>query len=324
MPQISPTLTIAEVDEHVLTTAIGERFTQGPETEVGPGDDAAVLRLSGDGIVMSTDALVHERHFRLSVSSAHDVGRRLAGANFSDVAAMGARPVSLVVAACLPPSTTVGWVLEFADGLASEAERAGACVTGGDVSASDTLVLTGTAVGVLNTQFAVTRSGAQPGDVVAVAGRLGWAEAGLAVISRGFTSPKALTDAHRYPEPPYGAGVAAAQAGATSMIDISDGLVADARRIALASGVAVAIDVDAIVPDPPVRDIAAAFNCDPIEWILSGGDDHALLATFPRGAKIPEPFRVIGYVNDPSESGVGVLVGDEQRDDLIGYRHFGS
>ncbi len=140
------------------------------------------------------------------------------------------------------------------------------------------------------------RSGAQPGDVVAVAGRFGWAAAGLALLSRGFRSPKALVDAHRFPQPPYAAGPLAAASGATSMIDISDGLVADAGHVAEASGVTLEIDTgDWEIPEP-MQAAASAYNVDPREWMLTGGDDHALLATFPAGTALPAGFTLIGRV----------------------------
>jgi thiamine-monophosphate kinase len=182
------------------------------------------------------------------------------------------------------------------------------------------VVISVTALGDLQGRPPVLRSGAQPGDVLAVAGRLGWAAAGLALLSRGFRSPKVLVDAHRFPEPPYAAGPAAAMAGATSMIDVSDGLVADARHLAEASGVVIAIDTgDWRVPDP-LQSAASAYNVDAREWMLTGGDDHALLATFPAGAALPEGFTRIGTV---SAGEPGVSVDGVPRESAGGHRHFG-
>lgn len=164
------------------------------------------------------------------------------------------------------------------------------------------------------------RSGARPGDVVAVAGRLGWAAAGLAVLTRGFASPRALVDAHRCPQPPYAAGPSAAAAGATSMIDVSDGLIADAWHIAQASGVALEISTEGWEIAEPLQAAASAYHVDPIEWMLTGGDDHALLATFPPGRKKPpKAFRVIGSVvaGEPA-----VVVDGVPREADGGFRHF--
>ena len=133
-----------------------------------------------------------------------------------------------------------------------------------------------------------------PGDVVAVAGRLGWAGAGLAVLTRGFRSPGTVVNAHRVPEPPYAAGPAAAKAGATSMIDVSDGLLADLGHIARVSGVLVDLRSEALEVPARLVDVGSALGVDPLHWLLTGGEDHALVATFPPGTALPEGWREIG------------------------------
>ena len=146
------------------------------------------------------------------------------------------------------------------------------------------------------------RCGARPGDVLAIAGRQGWAAAGLAVLGRGFRSPRALVEAYQRPEPPYAAGPAAARAGATAMIDVSDGLVADVGHLADDSGVA--IDLDRVRPSSSpsrMQAVGAALGVDPMQFVLGGGDDHAIVATFPAGTELPEGFRAIGSVADPGE-----------------------
>ena len=132
------------------------------------------------------------------------------------------------------------------------------------------------------------RSGAQPGDVVAVRGRLGWAAAGLVVLGRGFRSPRVVVEAHRVPQVGYGAGAAAAAAGATSMIDVSDGLLADLGHVAAASGVTIDIDQSAFEVAEPLQAVAAATGTDPYTLVLTGGEDHALAATFPDTAALPD------------------------------------
>jgi thiamine-monophosphate kinase len=154
----------------------------------------------------------------------------------------------------------------------------------------------------------VTRAGARPGDLVAVRGRLGWSAGGLAVLSRGFRSPRVLVDAHRRPQPDYAAGPQAAMLGATSMIDISDGLLADLAHVARGSGVAVQLEIEAFDIEQPLKDAAAALGRDPIDWVVSGGEDHALVATFPSTAALPKSWCVIGRVVEQPDLGEVPLV----------------
>ena len=133
MSEVSRTARVGDVGEHVLIAEITRRLGQGQSALVGIGDDAAVISLSEPSVAVSTDVLVQDRHFRLSWSTASDIGQRVAGANLADVAAMGAIPTCLVVGLVLPPDTEVGWVLDFLDGLAAECEGIGASVVGGDL-----------------------------------------------------------------------------------------------------------------------------------------------------------------------------------------------
>ena len=255
--------------------------------QVGLGDDAAVVAVGGDRLVVSTDMLVEGRHFRRDWSTGADVGVKAAAQNLIDLAVMGARGTSLVVALGLPADLPVEWVMDLYAGLRSEAEAQGAVIVGGDLVRSDRVVISVTAMGTLEVPAPILRSGARPGDVVAVAGRLGWAAAGLSILSRGFRTPRALVDAHRRPEPPYAAAAEAAAAGATAMIDVSDGLVADLGHIARASGVAIEIDPSQLAVAEPVAAAASAFNADPLVWVLTGGEDHAVAATFPADGRAP-------------------------------------
>jgi thiamine-monophosphate kinase len=291
-------ITVGELGEFGLIARITARFPAGPATAVGPGDDAAVV-LAGDGrVVATTDLLVDGRHFRRDWSTPYDVGRKAAAQNLADIAAMGAMPTALLVGLATPPDLAAFWAERFADGLREECELVGAGVVGGDVVRSDQLVIAVTALGDLQGRAPVLRSGARSGDTVAIAGRLGWAQAGLAALRRGFRSPKAVVDAHRRPEPPYLAGPAAAIAGATSMIDVSDGLVADLGHVAAASRVTIAVSRERLEVAPPVAQVAAAVGADPLDWVLSGGEDHALAATFPASVSLPDGWRAIGQVTD--------------------------
>jgi thiamine-monophosphate kinase len=312
--------------ERIAATLAGQRAGG---VEVGIGDDAAVIRLAGDGrTVVSTDMLVEGRHFRRDWSTGSDVGARAVAQNLIDIAVMGARGSTLVVALGLPADLPVEWVTELYLGMREEAEAQGAAIVGGDLVRSDRVVLSVTALGTLTGGEPVRRSGAQPGDVVAVAGRLGWAAAGLSILSRGFRTPRVLVDAHRRPHPPYEAAAAAAAAGATAMIDVSDGLVADLRHVAVASGVAVEVDPTLLVVDEPVASAAAAFNADPLVWVLTGGEDHAVAATFPEGTSLPEGFTAIGLVRAVDEVEVldapGITVGGRVPRVTGGHDHFAS
>lgn len=309
--------TVAEIGEFGLVAAVTARLGQGPAVLVGPGDDAAVLGTPDGRVVATTDLLVEGRHFRRAWSSAADVGHRAAAANLADVAAMGAVPTALLVGLGTPADLPVAWALELADGLREECDLVGASVAGGDVVAADVLTVAVSALGDLQGRSPVLRSGARPGDVVAVAGRLGWAAAGLAVLSRGFRSPRALVEAHRRPEPPYALGPAAADLGARAMVDVSDGLLADLGHVARASGVRVEVDSAALDVPSQLSEVGSALGVDPLGWVLTGGDDHALAACFPPEVALPEQWRVVGGVAE----GEGVVVDGEPYAGAGGWDH---
>ncbi len=311
-------MSVARTGEFGLIARVTARLEAGPSTLIGPGDDGAVVAVSDGRVVVSTDALVEGRHFRRDWSTGVDVGHRAAGANLADIAAMGAVPTALVVALCAPATLDVRWAEDLADGLGAEAAKTGASVVGGDMSSSPTLMLSVTALGDLHGVAPVLRSGARPGDVVAMAGRLGYAAAGYTVLSRGFRTPKLLVEAYRRPEIPYAAGPEAARRGATSMIDISDGLIADLGHVATASRVAIDLDKAAFDVPPQMRDAAQALGTDPFHWVLGGGEDHALVATFPEGTTLPDGFTPIGKVVD----GSGVTVDGKPHKGPAGWDHF--
>ncbi len=310
---------IGDLGEFGLIAALTSRFPITGDVILGPGDDGAIVAAPDGRVVISTDMLVEGRHFRRDWSSAHDIGRKAAAQNFADIVAMGARPTALMVAFAVPADLPSQWALDLADGLAYECTLVGATVVGGDVVRSDVITLSVTALGDLDGREPITRSGARPGDLVAMAGRIGWAAAGLTVLSRGFRSPRALVDAHRVPAPPYVSARIAATSGATSMIDVSDGLVADAGHLASASSVVIALQTHLLVVDVPVAEAASAFNVDPLTWLLTGGDDHAILATFAPGAGLPEGFVLVG---DVREGDPGVLVDGEPYAATGGWDHF--
>ncbi|MFJ5543683.1 thiamine-phosphate kinase [Micromonospora chalcea] len=311
-------MTVTDVGEFGLIDRVTARLAQGESCLLGPGDDGAVVAAPDRRVVASTDVLVEGRHFRRDWSAARDVGHRAAAANLADIAAMGATPTALLVALCMPAELDPAWAEELADGLGAEAALVGASVVGGDMSASPTLTIAVTALGDLAGRPPVVRSGARPGDVVAMAGRTGWSAAGYTVLSRGFRTPRLLVEAFRRPEVPYAAGPAAAAAGATAMIDVSDGLLADLGHVATASGVAIDLRREAFEVPRQMRDAAAALGVDPYTWILAGGEDHALVATFPQDAALPDGWRPVGRV----AAGAGVTVDGAGYDGPRGWDHF--
>lgn len=311
---------VGELGEFGLIGAVTARLPQGPDVLLGPGDDSAVVAAPDGRVVVTTDLLVENRHFRRDWSAAADIGHKAAAQNLSDIEAMGARPTSLVVGLGVPADLPVSWAVSLADGLGEEASLVGASVVGGDVVRSPLVVVSVTALGSLEGSSPVTRSGARPGDVVAVCGRLGWAEAGYQVLSRGFRTPRAVVEAHRRPSVPYGAGVEAAALGATAMCDVSDGLLGDLGHVAAASGVHIDVSASSVVVAPQLREVASALGADPLAWALTGGDDNALVACFPAGVSLPERWTVIGSVVSAGEP--GVTVDGSSYGGAAGHDHF--
>ena len=313
-----------------------------PRTLVGIGDDAAVLAAPDGRVVATTDFLIEGRHFRRDWASAADVGHKAAARSLADIAAMGAEPSALLVALAAPPGLPVSWARELAEGLAAEGARGGASVIGGDTARADHVILAVTGLGDLAGRNPVLRSGAAPGDLVAVAGPLGHAAAGLALLTAGIADDPRLTpliSGQLRPSPPYDAGPEAAGLGATAMIDVSDGLLADLGHIADASRVRIGLDSASLRPgDRLVTAARAVSGADRhvsgdrtglvtrpahdvvLDWVLTGGEDHALAATFPSGTRLPPRWRVIGAVL--SGPGEGVVVDGQPLAGTRGWDHF--
>jgi thiamine-monophosphate kinase len=278
-------------------------------TVIGPGDDAALVSTPDGRVVASVDVMVDGVHFRTDWASGEQIGARAALAAMADIAAMGAAPTALLVGLSAPPSTPTELIAAIGRGLNEEAVKAGAGVVGGDLTRSEVLTIAVTVLGDLRGAEPVRRSGARAGDVVAVTGRLGWAAAGLAVLSRGFRSPAAAVGAYRVPDPPLQAGIVAAESGATSMIDVSDGLLADLGHIARASGVTINVITARLPVNPRLVEVASALGRNHLEWAMTGGDDHALAATFPHGAMLPPGWTAIGTVGAGADPGAGAGAG---------------
>ncbi len=310
--------TIAELGEFGLISAIHNRLGEvDPKiVSVGIGDDSAVVSAAGNQVVACVDVLNQGVHFRLDWSSANDIGRKAAAANLADIFAIGATPTALLVGLALPETTEVNWVLELADGLAQEAAQLGISVVGGDVVKGNSITISVTALGELSGRKPILRSGAKPGDCLAVAGKLGFAQAGLLMLSRGFRSPRNLVNAHRVPQPPYELAKLATKA--SSMIDVSDGLISDLLHLAKASKVRMLIDSNKLEVPQELAATAAAFNTVAMDWILNGGEDHAFVATFRSALDVPSGWVIIGQV----EEGEPAVVVDGQVASAKGWDHF--
>ncbi|MGM0384672.1 MAG: thiamine-phosphate kinase [Actinomycetota bacterium] len=318
-------LRVRDMDEESLLAAFTPLLPQG-DALVPNGDDAAVVPLSQRSVVVTTDVLVEGHHFSLDWSSGADVGWRAVMQNAADVGAMGAAPIAFVAAVVLPGDLEVAWVRDLAEGMAaacrqSTAQTGIACgVVGGDLSAGDDVVVAVSAHGDLFGSTPVLRSGARVGDVVAHAGTLGFSAAGLALLQAGHGGGTAATDAalwiHRRPTPPLASALVAARVGAHAMMDVSDGLLRDAGRLARASGVT--LDVGLPV-DERLAEIAAVLGTDPLTWVAGGGEDHGLLATFAPD-EVPPGFETIGRVLGRGEH--EVLVDGAAPTLAIGWDHF--
>jgi thiamine-monophosphate kinase len=306
----------------------------GPLTTVGIGDDAAVVTTPSGSVVAAVDMLLEGRHFLLDRTPAYDIGVKAAARSLADIAAMGAVNTALLVALAAPGTLPATWATDLADGLAAEATRAGAGVAGGDTASAELVTLSVTALGDLEGRAPVLRSGARPGDLVAVAGPLGRSAAGLALLGVGLGSAPGhldLVSAHLRPAPPYEAGPEAALLGATAMIDVSDGLVADIGHVADASGVLAEIDsgvlnTRSLVPSAQSVLAARPQQAQPADsaeglaltWVLTGGEDHSLVATFPPSVTLPPRWGIIGEVR----VGRGVTVDGVPHQGAGGWQHF--
>jgi thiamine-monophosphate kinase len=319
---------VAALGEFGLIAALSGWLPADARTLVGIGDDAAVLAAPDGRVVASTDFLLEGRHFRRDWSSPADVGRKAAARSLIDVAAMGAVPTGLLVALAAPADLPVSWARGLTEGLAAECARAGASVVGGDTARAASVLLATTGLGDLQGRAPVLRSGAAPGDLVAVTGPLGHAAAGLALLAAGLVNDP-LVAAQKRPAPPYDAGPQAADLGATAMIDISDGLLADLGHVAAASGVRIDLSSDRLTPGDDLRAAARLFidgtgrGAGPehtlaLTWVLTGGEDHALAATFPPGTMLPPRWTVIGQV----QPGLGVVVDGREWAGSAGWDHF--
>ncbi|KUG51683.1 hypothetical protein AVL62_09850 [Serinicoccus chungangensis] len=292
---------------------------------VGPGDDTAYLRVRRAAVLATTDTMVLGHDWRDDWSTPQDVGVKATTQNLADIASMGGAGTGLLVTLAAHPRLPVAWARGLAEGMAWASRRSGVPVVGGDLGAApDGVVMVGvTALGELpeGVEHPVRRDGARPGDVLAVSGPLGRSGAGLAQLLEG-RHEGAWVDYHRRPWTDLGQGPRAALAGASSMIDVSDGLVRDADRVARASDVRIDLRPGA------VDALAAALDGVPAEAarraVLGGGEEHVLLATFVPDA-VPYGWVLLGDVVAPDGGGAGVWLGPDCLDPARGgWDHYGG
>ena len=321
--------------EFDLIARLRERLpAPGPRLRLASGDDAAVVEPTGAASATTIDAIVEGVHFRLPEFPAVAVGRKALGAALSDLAAMGAEPGEAYVFLGVPESIDDATMIEVADGLAEVAERERVTVAGGDVSGSRAMTLCVACVGYERPGIRlVTRGGARPGDVVALTGDLGAAAAGLALLegdegAGGGIEPgvrERLIARQLDPRPRIAAGRALAANGATAMIDLSDGLGADAGHLAGSSGARLEIDLERVPVAKGVEAVAGGGEAA-LELALSGGEDFELLACLPgdrleaAAEAVEEAGQTLTAIGEVTEGG-GAVDQAGRRIDGLGFDH---
>lgn len=301
--------TLASLGERESLRRTVQKLTPGKHTLIGSGDDAALVSAE-QSFLVSTDTLIEGHDFLTKWSTGFDLGFKAVATNLADIAAMGGEPTALVVAMVVPKQTRIDWLEDFAAGLQAAIDdlAPGAEVVGGDLASGEQIVVSVTVHGRL-VGSAVTRSGAKPGDVIAVAGKLGFASLGLRILQTESRELIRSYDdwviAQLRPTPPIAEGPKAALAGASSMLDVSDSLALDLARIAESSNVCLQIFSSELKGFEATLDLPAqALGVNTLDFVLYGGEDHALLATFPEGSEIPKAFKPIGRVLPRSETSV--------------------
>ena len=290
-------------------------FAQG--VEVGIGDDAAVISASNNKLVATLDIAIEDVHFKSLWSSPFQIGAKLTTANLADLFSMGATPKYLLVGAAISEVNNSEVITELAQGIRSVADKFEVSVIGGDLSKSEKMSLSITALGEM-AKDPITRSGASAGDLIYLSALPGLSAAGLAILERGLDRPKYVVQAHLNPK--LVAPMKLIEV-ASAMSDISDGLVSDARNIARASKVDLNFDTSALEASPDFKDLgelATELSVDVYDWILSGGEDHFFIAT------VPEKYadKNLGIQVGKVVAGSGLIMIDGEQTQRAGYQHF--
>lgn len=279
-----------ELTEDQLVAAVAKVLSgDAPGVVVGIGDDAAVVEPGRGSLLLTTDMLLEGVHFDLGSISPADLGAKAVVVNLSDIAAMGGSPRYAVVSLGLPPAAEAAWVMELYGGMRAACDEYALSLVGGDTNRADAVTIAVTVIGEVPSGAGVTRAGARPGDVVAVTGSLGAAAGGFLLsrlhpsrLGKALGEPwgRRLLEALHRPVARVGEGQTLAQAGATAMMDISDGLAKDLSRLCAASRCGARIRIDAVPVSDALRAAAGELDVDALDLALSGGEDYELLATF--------------------------------------------
>lgn len=291
-----------------------------PEVLVPVGDDCAVLRLGGTTWAAAADMLVAGRHFK-DWAAPEDVGYKTVAVNVSDIAAMGATPRFVLVSGGAPDPETATRCFQ---GVLEACEEFGVYPIGGDTTGAEALTVDVSILGEFS-HTPVLRSGARPGDLLAVTGELGASSAGLLALESGNPDPGRLIHKHLRPEPRVAAGQAAARLDAHAMIDLSDGLASDVRHICEKSGVGCRIETNRLPVAGDTREYLDSHGYVPESLAATGGEDYELLIVAPEtliealAPGLEVPLTVIGEITD---SGVEFLQNGEKVEDLSGWDHF--
>ncbi len=332
---------VAEIGEINLVERLRSLSRQEDESlQIGIGDDCAVIRRpEGKAWLLTTDCLVEDVHFRPAFMTLEELGAKAVAVNVSDIAAMGGTPRFVLVTICLPDSTPVADVEALYRGIRRSCEHYTLSLVGGDTACAPHMLLSLVLIGEQDEELVVARSGASTGDTICVTGTLGDAALGLALLEEGVRADGASTDVqwllHRHvaPLPRLLIGRRIAEEGlATSMIDISDGLATDIKRLCGASGLGARIELARLPCSSPLKEIAPARGLEPLKMALTGGEDYELLFTVPeekqealeREARGPGPrITRIGTMTEATE-GVLVVEPDGRARPLSeeGFNHF--
>lgn len=304
-----------------------EEIKQGievPQGYLGIGDDCAVMpQKSGMETLVSTDMLIEGTHFLMDDISAYRLGWKSAAVNISDIAAMGGRCTGSFLSFALPKGLSQEWTDEFFRGYKEISSLYGCPLLGGDTTYSpDRLCISVTVTGEAPAGKSVKRSNAAIGDLIYVTGNLGDAGCGLKIILEGSgrdADAEKLIARHYLPMPRVKEGMEIAAAGASAMMDISDGIGSDLRHIIEASGVGAEIDTSMIPLSNELKSKCAEYGWDPLELAISGGEDYELLFTISEenAKKIDFNHFVIGKII----SGNKIIWRGSERD-YMGFRHF--
>lgn len=325
---------IGDVGEFDLIERMLSKCGGHPLLLLGAGDDAAELKIpEGKRVLLTTDLLIEEIHFRRSTTDARSLGHKALAVNLSDIAAMGGQALAAFVSLALPKDLELSWLDEFYAGLNALAFDHGMVVAGGDTTASPApLVINIALLGLADKGRTLKRNGAKVGDGLWLSGALGLSRAGFEALTHGWTIPENLTAAHLRPAPLISAGRCLAAGGrCTSCIDVSDGLLGDLMHVCKMSGVKAVVELDQLPASSDLLSFVRTQGGDVFDYLLNGGEDYALLFTLSGGDEEPEdwpsglaaPLR-IGRITE----GMGIVLRDE--DGLEhpamgkGFDHFGA